>query len=119
MQLFPDIRYQEVCIYIFSLASFAIVFIYCRTYTKNCSQELHTECQFADDAALFAASKSGAEIVIEEFSKVTADFGMTVNFSKTKFVVIGCKIDSGSIGLIQIGIAEIEYNRQSFSILNQ
>ena len=47
------------------------------------------ECQFADDAALLASTREGAERAIIAFQDVAAGFGLKVNTSKTKFMPVG------------------------------
>ena len=47
------------------------------------------ECQFADDVALLATSCAGAEGTIGAYHSAAASFGLTVSYSKTKFLVAG------------------------------
>ncbi len=51
-----------------------------------------TEGQFADDSVLFALTRTGMEIAVTTLNDVAADFGLTVSFSKTKFMAMGCDI---------------------------
>ena len=47
------------------------------------------ECQFADDVALLATSRAGAEEAIGAYHSTATAFGLTVSFSKIKFLVAG------------------------------
>ena len=55
-----------------------------RQYTRNAEEKKITDCQFADDAALLATTKAGAERVTEEYMKVAQDFGLTLSIQKNK-----------------------------------
>ena len=60
-----------------------------RRYERNANMRLLTECQFADDGALLASSRSGAELAIRTYQKACSNFGLTVSNSKTKHMVTG------------------------------
>ena len=60
-----------------------------RRYTRNAEETTLTECQFADDGALLAASRHGAKRAVQEYQLVTKDFGLTVSIPKTKHMVTG------------------------------
>ena len=47
------------------------------------------ECQFADDVALLATFRAGTEEAIRAYHSTAAGFGLTVSYSKTKFLVAG------------------------------
>ena len=51
-----------------------------------------TECQFADDAALLATTREGAERAMEEYLRVAEDFGLSVSIPKTKLIVTGRQV---------------------------
>ena len=57
-----------------------------RRYTKSGLRDLLTECQFADDVALLAASITCAENTVTTYNVMEAadDFGLTVSIPKTK-----------------------------------
>ena len=55
-----------------------------RRYTRNADKTEVNECQFADDAALLATTKRGAELATIEYMCVTADFGLTLSIPKTR-----------------------------------
>ena len=55
-----------------------------RRYTRNASEKRVLECLFADDGALLATSREGAEKAVQEFQEVCKSFGLTVNIAKTK-----------------------------------
>ena len=63
-----------------------------RRYTRNASQTTATECQFADDAALLATTRAGAERSLLEYVQVASDFGLTVSIPKTKVMVTGSDV---------------------------
>ena len=62
-----------------------------RRYTRNADETRFTELQFADDAALLATTRDGAEDALRKYIKVAADFGRTVSIPKTKLVVSNSK----------------------------
>ena len=60
-----------------------------RRYTKNASEQKISECLFADDGALLASSRSGAEAAAIAYQETSRKFGLTVNINKTKHMVVG------------------------------
>ena len=60
-----------------------------RRYTKNASEQKISECLFADDGALLACSRSGAETAAIAYQETSGKFGLTVNINKTKQMVVG------------------------------
>lgn len=56
---------------------------------KPCGLLLLTECQFADDAALLAATRPGSERSLTSFAEVCTAFGLLVNATKTKAMPVG------------------------------
>ena len=60
-----------------------------RRYTKNANEQKISECLFADDGVLLASSRSGAESAAEGYQETTRKFGLKVNTSKTKHMVVG------------------------------
>ena len=54
-----------------------------RRYTRNASEKKVWECLFADDGALLATSREGAEKAVQEFQEVGKSFGLIVNIAKT------------------------------------
>ncbi len=68
-----------------------------------------TECQFADDAALIATSRNGMERVIAAFVEVASDFGLTVSFTKTKFMAIGVGLCEAEKLPVVIGDSTVEH----------
>ena len=79
-----------------------------RRYTRNASREKLTECQFADDMALLASTRLGAEEAIRSFSSVTKAFGLTVSIPKTKLMVVGCGVLEEDVEPITIEGGKIE-----------
>lgn len=60
-----------------------------RRYTRNASEMKITECQFADDTALPASTRSAAEKMAQVYQQTSSDFGLTVSIPKTKHMVTG------------------------------
>ena len=58
-----------------------------RRYTHNAEETKLSELQFADNAALLARAREGAEATIQKYIEVTSDFGLTVSVPKTKLLV--------------------------------
>ena len=54
-----------------------------RRDTKNAEETWLTGCQFADDAALLATTREGAERAMKEYLQDAKDFGLSVNIPKT------------------------------------
>ena len=50
------------------------------------------ECQFADDAALLATTRTGAVRALREYMQVAEDFGLTVSIPKTKIMAVGREV---------------------------
>ena len=78
-----------------------------RRYTKSGLREILTECQFADDVALLAASRIGAEKTITPYMETADDFGLTVSIPKTKLTVSGYGIEKDRKPIVVRG-GEIE-----------
>ncbi len=68
-----------------------------------------TECQFADDAVLFSTTRSGMQRVTQAFTDVTSDFGLTVSFTKTKFMAVGSSIEDTDIAPMPVGGSVVNY----------
>ena len=79
-----------------------------RRYTKNSERVRLDECQFADDAALLAATREGAEVAMGTYARVATSFGLTVSYSKTKWMVAGREISESDTGPLRIGAEEVE-----------
>ena len=47
-----------------------------------------SDFEFADDAVLIALSHHTSQLALDLFTKVAADFGLSVSFTKTKSVVL-------------------------------
>ena len=60
-----------------------------RRATKRGEEVVVSNGQFADDAVLIASSRVGAEWMTTVFVEVAIDFGLSVNFTKTKFQAVG------------------------------
>ena len=51
-----------------------------------------TESQFADDVAVYAATREMLEEVVGEFVRTAADWGLTVSLEKTKLLAMGKRL---------------------------
>ena len=78
-----------------------------RRYTRNAEETRLNELQFADDAALLATTRSGAEKALQEYSHVAADFGLTVSMPKTKLMVSGREATEVDKAPIRVGEEEV------------
>jgi hypothetical protein len=58
-------------------------------YTRNAEERILRECQFADDAALMATTRPGAERAVSEYQTTCSSFGLRVSIEKTKHMVTG------------------------------
>ena len=66
------------------------------------------ECQFADDAALLATTKRGAELITTEYMLVGKDFGLTLSIPKTKVMTVGREVTAEDITPLSVGEEAIE-----------
>ena len=76
-------------------------------YTQNAEETRLNDLQFADDAALLAMTRSGAEKALQEYSHVAADFGLTDSMPKTKLMVSGREATEVDKGPICVGEEEV------------
>ena len=60
-----------------------------RRSTRGASKVRALKGEFADDVVLVASSREAAEAAGRAYMDVTKAFGLTVNLSKTKFMVVG------------------------------
>ena len=77
-------------------------------YTRNAEEPELTELQFADDAALNARTREGAEVAIQKYMEVASDFGLTVSVPKTKVLVSGRKATAEDKAPIAAGDDQVE-----------
>ena len=80
-----------------------------RRYTRNASEDTIKECQFADDVAMLATNRVGAETTIRAYFCVAKSLGLTVNIIKTKFMVVGHDIVEEDTQPISLVGGEIEH----------
>ena len=66
-----------------------------------------TESQFADDSALFAMAREGAEQALVLFVDTAAEFGLTVNATNTKFLVVGDGVTAADRAPMSLGGIDI------------
>ena len=64
-----------------------------RRYIGNALKRRITECLFADDGALLAATRSGAENAVCMYQQVGKNFGLTVSLPNTKHMVTGRSVE--------------------------
>ena len=62
-----------------------------------------TEFQFADDTALLATTRAGAEGALHQYIGVAGDFDMLVSMSKTNLMVTGREVMTKDRVLIHVG----------------
>ena len=79
-----------------------------RRYTKNASEQRVTECQFADDGAILASTRPGAEKAALVYQQTTRDFGLTVSIPKTKHMVTGRLVEEEDLAPIVLEGGEVE-----------
>ena len=79
-----------------------------RQYTRNAKQTSLTVGQCADDGALLATTHRGAEIAMTEFASRASDFGLNVNFVKTKVMATGREITVEDQPPLSVGSETIE-----------
>ena len=76
--------------------------------TRNAQESQLTDGQFADDGALLATSRAGAEQILWEYVDVAGAFGLLVSLVKTKLMVAGRALREEERIPIPVGDAEIE-----------
>ena len=79
-----------------------------RRSTRNAQESQITDGQFADDGALLATSRAGAEHILWEYMDVAGAFGLLVSLVKTKLMVAGRAVREEERTPIPVGDAEIE-----------
>ena len=67
------------------------------------------DLEFADDAVLMCPSRSSAQIAIETFSSVAQSFGLTVNFTKTKFMCCGASLSDLDYQPLVVGQQSVQH----------
>ena len=78
-----------------------------RRYIRNADVSMLTECLFADDGALLASTRSGAERAMSEYQRTCSNFGLTVSNPKTKHMVTGRQVVDGDREPIAVAGGEI------------
>ena len=79
-----------------------------RRNTRNTEVRMLRECQFADDGALLASSRTGIERAIREYQITCSQFGLTVSLPKTKHMVSGRQVVREDREPIEVAGGEIE-----------
>ena len=78
-----------------------------RRYIRNADVRMLTECLIADDGALLASTRSGAERAMTEYQRTCSNFGLTVSNPKTKHMVTGRQVVDGDREPIAVAGGEI------------
>ena len=78
-----------------------------RCYTRNATESRMTECLFADDGALLASSREGAERAASEYQSTSGKFGLSVSIQKMKHLVAGREADESGETPITVDGGEI------------
>ena len=79
-----------------------------RRYVRNANERKITECQFADDGALLASTRPGAEKAALEYQQTSRNFGLKVNISKTKHMVTGRLVKERDLEPITLDGEDVE-----------
>ena len=79
-----------------------------RRYTRNSCERRITECQFADDSALLASTRSGAVKTAIEYQQTGRDFGLTVSIPKTKQMVTGRLVEEADHTSVPLAGGDID-----------
>ena len=79
-----------------------------RKPTRTDPVAIATESQFADDSALFATTRAGAETALAVFDTTAAEFGLKVSATKTQFLVAGRDVSPGDCAPIELAGTVIE-----------
>ena len=56
-----------------------------------------TEIQFADDVAVLGSTREEIERTVNVFEEVASQWGLTVNLSKTKLLVVNGSVDCNDL----------------------
>ena len=76
-------------------------------YIRNADVRMLTECLFADDGALLASTRFGAERARREYQRTCSNFGLTVSNPKTKHTVTERQVVDGDREPIAVAGGEI------------
>ena len=79
-----------------------------RRYTRNSSKQNVPECLFADDGALLASTREGAERAVVKYQTTSDKFGLRVSIPKTKHLVAGREAEDGDKTPIAVEGGDIE-----------
>ena len=82
-----------------------------RRYTRNSTERLLTDCQYADAAALLSTTRSEAMRAVTEYMKASQDFGLSRSILKTKVMAAGREVCSKDCSPIHTEHGDIEYVR--------
>ena len=79
-----------------------------RRHTRNASKQNVPGCLFADDGALLASTREGAERAVVEYQTTSDKFGLRVSIPKTKHLVVGSEAEDEDKAPIAVEGGEIE-----------
>ena len=79
-----------------------------RRSTRQACKRQVLDGQFADDAVLFAGTRTGAEQALMLYQEVAGAFGLKVNLQKTKLMAVGPGIEDGERAPITTGNDVVE-----------
>ena len=79
-----------------------------RRFTKNASEDILYKYEFGDDVALLATTCVAAETAIWSYYSEAEKFVLTVNVSKTKFLVVGHEVQNSEMLPMIVDVGSIE-----------
>ena len=68
-----------------------------------------SDLEYADDGLLFASTRDSMAVALQVFHSVTTDFGLSVNFTKTKFMGAGHGLTPEDCLDLPIGDAVVQH----------
>ena len=85
-----------------------------RRATRDAQEVRLRKGEFAYDVVLLACSRQGALATTQAYFDVASSLGLTVSFSKTKFLVTGCDVTEDDRMPLVIDDNSIEWVSESF-----
>ncbi len=67
-----------------------------------------TECQFADDSALLATTRAGAERCASGYQMTSSEFGLQASLPKTKQMMTGRMVEDRDRGGVSLDRGDVE-----------
>ena len=75
---------------------------------RNASERRITDCKFADDSALLATTRSGAESSAIGYQQTSSEFDLKVSLPKTKQMVMGRMMEEGDQDFVALDVGVVE-----------